>query len=421
MKWVTRIAGAAVWLAVFVGIALGVRAGSNEWAGELATYAVSAHRSFALQVPSPGVRSLTPIYSKQDDQWQLVGHVRKVRQVDQGQTVVDAEWYGPGSLDAYQLHYFESSNSLASVVQVLLPPDRRTWVEQRLKQLFDEHSEELIEALKPIFERSVRQSLPVIEDELKLSIERHREEIDRIAERYKNDIVKQQLLPLVKDEIFPIVRQHAEPLARDIGRELWDRASLWRFGWRYVYDKSPLPNKRLVKEEWERFVNEEAIPVLQSHTDEMIDVQRRIFADISANPRIREQLQAIGQAILHDQELKSLVGSVLRESILENKPLRDVWLNNWQSPDAKAALELVGDRIEPVMREIGDAIFGTRESGITPEFARVLRTQILGKDKRWFVAYRLDNPASSSGGVIVAQRGDPAAEAPVLLMGSAEL
>ena len=34
---------------------------------------------------------------------------------------------------------------------------------------------------------------------------------------------------------------------------------------------------------------------------------------------------------------------------------------------------------------IGDALFGNREKGITPEFSRVLRSQILLKDRRWLV------------------------------------
>ena len=37
------------------------------------------------------------------------------------------------------------------------------------------------------------------------------------------------------------------------------------------------------------------------------------------------------------------------------------------------------------MRRIGDMMFGTRHTGITPEFARVLRTEILDKDERWFL------------------------------------
>ena len=62
----------------------------------------------------------------------------------------------------------------------------------------------------------------------------------------------------------------------------------------------------------------------------------------------------------------------------------------WTSDDARAALDMAGDRLEPVVRSIGDDLFGTREEGITPSFARVLRNQILGKDRRWIVATKMD-------------------------------
>ncbi len=50
-------------------------------------------------------------------------------------------------------------------------------------------------------------------------------------------------------------------------------------------------------------------------------------------------------------------------------------------------------------------LFGTRETGISPEFARVLRSQILGKDRRWLV---LVTPTSESAD------GDATDKTPVL-------
>lgn len=38
-----------------------------------------------------------------------------------------------------------------------------------------------------------------------------------------------------------------------------------------------------------------------------------------------------------------------------------------------------------MVRAIGDALFGSRETGITPEFSRILRVQLLTKDRRWFM------------------------------------
>ena len=78
--------------------------------------------------------------------------------------------------------------------------------------------------------------------------------------------------------------------------------------------------------------------------------------------------------------------------MVENERLREVWSGVWRSDQARQALNLAGDRLEPVVRQIGDDLFGTKEDGIDPDFARVLRTQILGKDRRWIVVQPSDMP-----------------------------
>jgi hypothetical protein len=80
----------------------------------------------------------------------------------------------------------------------------------------------------------------------------------------------------------------------------------------------------------------------------------------------------------------------LREAIADNPQLHQVWREVWSSDEAKQAIDLAGQRLEPVVRQIGDDLFGTREEGINPDFARVLRNQILGKDRRWVVATPAD-------------------------------
>ena len=69
---------------------------------------------------------------------------------------------------------------------------------------------------------------------------------------------------------MPIVQKHGQPPAEEIGQEIWNRASLWRFGWRAVYDKTPFTDKDLVEKEWKRFVKQEAVPVIESKMDSIV-------------------------------------------------------------------------------------------------------------------------------------------------------
>ena len=50
-----------------------------------------------------------------------------------------------------------------------------------------------------------------------------------------------------------------------------------------------------------------------------------------------------------------------------------------------AAMRIANDRLQPTVTEIGKALFGSPRTGITPEFARVLRNRVLHKDERWLI------------------------------------
>ena len=89
-----------------------------------------------------------------------------------------------------------------------------------------------------------------------------------ISKRYENDYVKEKVVPILKSEVFPIVQEHAEPVMNKVGGEIWQRASLWRFGWRIAFDKLPYSKQNLTEQEWDRFVREEVQPVLEENMDE---------------------------------------------------------------------------------------------------------------------------------------------------------
>jgi hypothetical protein len=267
----------------------------------------------------------------------------------------------------------------------MLPPAKRLQIQQRLAAAMSAHGDELSAAFVPLVQTSLRRSLPVIEEEFRRAVARHRGEIDELGLRWNDEVVKERLIPLARREILPIVRDHGEPTAERIGRELWDRASLWRFGWRAAYDKSPLPRKDLVRDEWRRFVDEEAVPVFESRMDDIVVSIQRIVGDVAANDAVRAELADAAGGIAADPEARQLVRDILKETLVENERLQEVWGSVWTSDEARRALDLAGDRLEPVVRQIGDDLFGNREQGINPDFARVLRNQILGKDRRWIV------------------------------------
>jgi len=207
--------------------------------------------------------------------------------------------------------------------------------------------------------------------------------------------VQQKIVPLVRREILPIVEQEIRPVALQLGRELWERVSLWSFTWRYLYDVSPLPERNAVRREFERFLADEITPALESRTEIFVAVTERIVARISANQEVRRVVRESLRSAATDAELQKVLGSILHDLFLDNSAMHRALEDYLAGDEVRSALEVATSHFEPSARAIGTAVFGSRTEGITAEFSRVMRTQILLKDRRWLVVV----PESGAAGV----------------------
>jgi hypothetical protein len=242
---------------------------------------------------------------------------------------------------------------------------------------------------------ALRDAMQVAEHDLARAVASRQDELEALGNRYQDRVVEKEIAPLVRQEIWPIVRRHAEPLANEIGEELFARASLWRFGWRLLYDKSFFPEKNLTQAEWNRFVDEEGIPVLDSRRDDIMAVQRAIVEEIASNQKLRETVHRNLTRVVADAEFRAIVWDIFREVVVDNPRLRDTLEQRWRTAEARRAMQTAAIYVEPCVRRIGDLLIGTRADGIAPEFAQVLRNQILDKDCRWLV---IETPPGAAPG-----------------------
>lgn len=400
-RWI----GLAAWVGIFAALAsASLLSAGNE--GEqspdrvsLIRYLAGPPQTVAAEDQTGRVHEDDPVFARtQAGRWTQVGYVRRVR-VQRGKPVAEIAWFSSShdpNASQFELHH--NRGRIEDVVALMLPAEKRARIRLLLAAAIEQHGAELAAALQPLVERSLRESIPIIEQELRLSLQRHRPELEQLTHRLDRELVDERIVPLVQAQILPIVREHAQPAAESIGRELWDRASIWRFGWRAVYDKSPLPKRELVKSEWDRFVEEEAVPVLEAHSEELVEAVQQTISDVVANAVIRQEIAELAGVVAADPEARRLTRTLLREVLVDNERLKQRWREIWSSQRAGTAISLAGDRLEPVMRGIGDELFGTRAAGIDPQFARVLRSQILGKDRRWIVAKLSSADESSAGG-----------------------
>ncbi|MEM0924869.1 MAG: hypothetical protein AAGJ83_02410, partial [Planctomycetota bacterium] len=291
------------------------------------------------------------------------------------------------AFDDCQLLQYRQTGSLSEVAETMLTREKRERIRQRISGVIRAHGEELASSLEPLLRQTMTESMPVIESAFREAVARNRSEIDRVTAKWNDEVIKQRLVPLAKEQILPIVKRHGRPPAEKIGKKIWDRASLFRFGWRAIYDRTPLPQRDLLREEWNRFVEKEAIPILEAHTDDVVVAIERSLRDVAKNPNVRRELAEVAEEIAEDPESRRLLTKILRETFAENDQLKRVWRRIWTSEQATRAMEITNARLEPVVRQIGDDLFGSKDQGIDPDFARVLRSQILLKDRRWIVAW----------------------------------
>lgn len=308
------------------------------------------------------------------------------------------------------LEYHTTSESLAWIGQTMLNADKRQEITQLIVDAYGDHQDELIETFEPLIKQTIADGAKIIRDQIAIEIRTHRDDIQKIAQRYQSDVFEKDILPVLEAEVWPIVQEESLPLATQVGMEIWQEVSVWRFGWRYLYDAAPLPQRNLSKKEFERFLKSKVVPVLKSHIPDAVQLQTVLLKKVSQNEKLKQALAEAGDQVFNDPEVQSLVKEIFSKSIVENEKLKQSIEATWQSDSAVAALRIANDRLQPVVTEIGRSLFGSPRTGITPEFARVLRNRVLHKDQRWLTLIQPRDDAGAPADSDHADDGEDSAD-----------
>jgi len=294
------------------------------------------------------------------------------------------------------VEYHSTSESLGWIGKTMLSPSKRNELTELIVNAYTRHQDKLLETFQPLIKQTIADGATIIRDEVAIEIAKHQQQIQAIGRRYQSEVLETDILPVLEQEIWPIIQEESQPLAELIGMEIWREVSVWRFGWRYLYDVAPLPEKNLSNKEFDRFLESKAVPILKSHLADAIELQKVLLTKISKNEKLKETLSDAGKKLFNDDEVKQLVKEIFKNAIVDNQKLKQSIEATWRSDSAIAAMRIANDRLEPTVTEIGKALFGSPTTGITPEFARVLRNRVLHKDERWLVLKSSSAPDSGA-------------------------
>ena len=427
------IAGGLIWIGLIAAIIFVLRSVSStapEAIDELVTYA--GHQRQSIELDSSYLLPLRPgdpIYKDGSDDAKPIGMVWSSKVQDDGDTKVRVVMFAncPTISDKDYFVYREATDSVDWMLRTMFHDEKKAELKELIQDAIKTNQTELVEAFKPVIVQSLKEAKTLVRDDLRQAFETRKPQLNKLSQRYQTEVLEKKLMPVFQSEVWPIIQTESEPLVSEISREIWSEVSVFGFGWRYIYDRTPLPKKDLTEKKFKEFVDEKAKPIIAAHLDEVLELQQKIVGKVAENENVRQALNESVRAATSDPELQKFLADVLKDVLINNPRLQEAMNKQWSSAEAKQAFSLANTKLDPVVREIGMSLFGTPDGGITPEFASVLRRRILHKDARWLSLKIIDPAANEALGAnepmptnLPLRVSDQHSTAPINLKGSAE-
>ncbi|HLU48876.1 MAG TPA: hypothetical protein VK116_12360, partial [Planctomycetota bacterium] len=269
----------------------------------------------------------------------------------------------------------------AWVFHTLVPPEKLEVIEREWLAAWRRERPEILRRFTPLGRRLVSIAVDAARRDTQPFLVRHRPRIERFLQRIEGSLGDEELRTLFEDVVWPTLRRHFEPIVDELGREIWDRLPIWSFSWRFAWQSLPLTSDDLMEERWREFVGDEIAPLVRARMGDLIATSKLAARDIFASPKVAAALRELGVTVMTDPEFHDIIDLYVREVLLENAALREEVQTFLRSKPVQIELAWAASRLETVVRRIGDLLLGTRATGISPEFATVLRAQILLKGK----------------------------------------
>ena len=415
------IVGILIWCSIVALGAIGLRRANYDSPAamtQITRFLTSSTRDVQIGFAQRQLLAVNdPVFVNEQDAARPIGRVSRIGPRDEMQTISDEDptqfkinfvneatvtlFAGAPDLNDDATFTLQSTpKSTEWVVKTMLTKEKRRELVTLIMNSYRRHMPEIAEAFEPVVKDSLANAGSVIQEELKVAFTDREKEFLALGKRFEVELLQEKIVPLLQEEIWPIVEEKGTPLARKVGTEIWQELSLWRFGWRFLYDKSPLPERNFAQQEFNRFVKQKAAPILKANLPEMLELQKTLVQEFSQHPEIRKTVRESFQTVVNDEELRILLTSIFKEVLIDNPRLRETLEQQWTGAKAQAAIDLASRRLDPTITQIGETMFGNPNTSITPEFARVMRRMVLNKDQRWLIL----DPGSEAGNHSTPQR-----------------
>ncbi len=269
------------------------------------------------------------------------------------------------------------------IIKTLIPEEKATKVWNKWNDTLLLHREKIFKAIHPVTQKVLADLQEIVIQDLPRVLQEREASIRNIGKRFQRDILEKEFKPILERDLWPQLSRRARPTIDALGREILRQAPLWTFTWKYIYQKLPFTQENLVGQEWERFVTSQVQPLIKERLGDLFKIVQDVIDETKNNPRVAAAFERALGKVLNDAELQHEIRLAFQKLILDNSRFHRSILKNWRSPEAEQAIDELGKFMGPLIASIGEEVLGSRGGGITPEFARILRTQLLQKDRQW--------------------------------------
>ena len=207
LRWLGVLTWACLGGGVYALARVGSEADGHRSIASVQRYFLGAAERVEVEDSSHRLRLQDPVFFQSPaGSWQQVGFVESLSIESAPPTI---HWYAE-DIEAQdcRLTLYRNRGRLEDVVTTMLPPEMRQKIQERLTTVMRQHGEELSAAFVPLVQTILQRSMPVIEEEFRLSVERHRPEIEDLGKRWNDEVVTERLIPLARREIVPFLREH---------------------------------------------------------------------------------------------------------------------------------------------------------------------------------------------------------------------
>ncbi|MBN2492021.1 MAG: hypothetical protein JXQ29_14335 [Planctomycetes bacterium] len=282
--------------------------------------------------------------------------------------------------------YFTVPGSAAWIVRTLVPRERLQQIRALWATYYAAEREEIVDTLWPVVKESLEEVLRFYEAELPRVLRAHREDLDALVARHDDGAFDRELMPAVRAVAWERVRVRFSPLLEEVGRELWDRLPVWGLGWRYAYEQLPFTRDDHVSTRFNEFLEEDALPLLAARTERVVRLLGEVLRDTASDSLVVEAMKHVAAEVAADPATAELARDLWFELVLRNDRLKALIRARWEVKGMKQAVASVADRLEPLIREVINAIVLSADGQtLSPRLAQVLRARVLKKDGAWLL------------------------------------